>query len=1288
MNNFETPPTPSARAQVIAQRTYSRPLDSGGFESWEDIVARVCSHQRWLWQRALGDVPLNTMQEDELEELRTILLNREACVSGRTLWLGGTDVAKSREASMFNPCHPDTKFVTDAGVKSFRDFNDGDVVTVLTHRGNWKRAVVSYAGVQPVYEMVFKRGSSTQVERFSSVHRWLLADGETRVTTLEVLDKELARAPFDFYDWDFDSAPIDEQVYWASGYIYGDGSVDAFGNARVRLCGKDKELHLVKFQALNCPYSYPPSANQDVFVYFGKYGKVPPSRGTDPRLVRAFVHGYLAADGSKCKNSATRHGIVRYAGMLVANTEAQEFVRWAFPMVGIYITSETVPNMTTNFGPRKPGTVMFRFATMPNDWRVKTLKPLGNQDVWCLTVEDDETFVLPNGIVTSNCAFTKVETIHDVVDAFWLLLQGCGVGFEPVVGTLNGFTQKMEIEIVRSQRHLLEQKKGREYNSEAYYSREGKVVWHLTCGDSAEAWAKFVGKLLAGKRRADVLVLDFSQIRPAGERLKGYGWISSGDETFAPATKSIAELLNARAGELLARMDILDVLNHLGTTLSSRRSAEIALVPFGDPEWQAFALAKKDFWLHNNHHRQQSNNSLLFKSRPDADTVAGIFDMMQAAGGSEPGFINAVEAKRRAPWFSGCNPCVPGDTQILTDKGYIAIESVVGKSVNVWNGKQFSTVTPFSTGENPLVRVTFSDGTHLDCTPYHTFVLAGDVRAMAEELRIGDRLEKFAMPVVEAGEDYTVDAYSQGFYSGDGNADYGHSWVYEPKAACMPRLQGAFSEHASWGRWKWTHGPMLDKNFVPVGGSLQYCLNWFAGLLDSDGTVTRDINGNGLQITSVDKDFLLRVRLMLTRMGVRAKVVKGHQQGLRLMPNGLGGVANYMCQETHRLLVGNVDTYDLMQMGLKCERLKIHSEPPQRDARRFITVTGVVPLDEFVETFCFTEPLNNTGTFNGIVTGQCAEILLPNKGFCNLVEINLSRFNKNPGRLWHVARIIARANYRQTCVNLDDGVLQRAWHENNEFLRLCGVGVTGVVQWEMASSRVAWDMLKRIVKQGANSMADELGLPQPKAVTTVKPSGTLSKIMDTTEGVHKPLGRYIFNNVRFGKHDPLLASLRAAGYRVFDDPSSPDAQLVTFPVEYPGVEFDVVNGVEVNTEPAVDQLERYKLMMQAYVDYNCSVTISYSPEEVPEIVSWLNDNWDNYVGVSFLYRTDPTKTAKDLGYLYLPQEVVTKEVYEAYVKNLRPLGRAAEGPNELVREADDYEIDTGSECSSGMCPVR
>jgi ribonucleoside-triphosphate reductase len=183
-------------------------------------------------------------------------------------------------------------------------------------------------------------------------------------------------------------------------------------------------------------------------------------------------------------------------------------------------------------------------------------------------------------------------------------------------------------------------------------------TWTIQVGDSAEAWAKSIGKLVAGKYPATTLVLDFSQLRPAGERLKGYGWISSGDSAISTAYVAIANILNGRADSLLTRMDIMDIVNWLGTILSSRRSAEIALFDYGQPEWEEFAVAKKDWWLHGNAHRQQSNNSLVFRTKPLRSELEKIFQIMQDAGGSEPGFINAEEALRRAPWFMGCNPCV------------------------------------------------------------------------------------------------------------------------------------------------------------------------------------------------------------------------------------------------------------------------------------------------------------------------------------------------------------------------------------------------------------------------------------------------------------------------------------------------------------------------------------------------------------------------------------------------------------------------------------------------------
>lgn len=563
-----------------------------------------------------------------------------------------------------------------------------------------------------------------------------------------------------------------------------------------------------------------------------------------------------------------------------------------------------------------------------------------------------------------NCSFTTVETVYDVVDVLWLLMQGCGVGFKPIIGTLNGFFKPIpNINVIRTTR---EGKGGKEYNEETYNPETRE--WVIKIGDSAEAWAKSIGKLLAGKYPANTLTFDFSELRPAGTRLKGYGWISSGDEAISTAYVAIAKILNKKAGQLLSRIDILDIINWLGTILSSRRSAQIALFEYGQPEWQEFAVAKREFWV-NNIQRSQSNNSLVFYEKPTVEELQHIFNLMEEAGGSEPGFVNGQTALKRAPWFKGSNPC--------------------------------------------------------------------------------------------------------------------------------------------------------------------------------------------------------------------------------------------------------------------------------------------------------------------------CEILLGSKTFCNLTEVDIAKFKGDTVGLHRALELAARANYRQTCVNLDDGILQESWHLNNEFLRLCGVGLTGIAQRADLSEYDLQEM-QRVATMSAYSMADRLGLQRPKNVTTIKPSGTLSKVMATTEGVHKPLGKYIFNNINFGKNDPILPILKEAGYDCKPNPNQPDeGVIVKFPIAWDSVEFDRVHTdrgvVEVNLETAVEQLERYKKYQVNWCQQNVSNTISYSPDEVPDIIDWLLTNWEHYVGVSFLYRADPTKTAEDLGYLYLPQEVVTKEVYDEYVAGIKPVVLNTYDSKDNVMESQ--------ECAGGACPV-
>jgi ribonucleoside-triphosphate reductase len=151
---------------------------------------------------------------------------------------------------------------------------------------------------------------------------------------------------------------------------------------------------------------------------------------------------------------------------------------------------------------------------------------------------------------------------------------------------------------------------------------------------------------------------------------------------------------------------------------------------------------------------------------------------------------------------------------------------------------------------------------------------------------------------------------------------------------------------------------------------------------------------------------------------------------------------------------------------------------------------------------------------------------------------------------------------------------------------------------------------------------------------------------------------------------------------VIDNPSDPTGCIVCLPVEWSHIEFDTIDkGVEceVNLETAVSQLNRYLKIQNNYCDHNVSNTISYDKDEVPSIIDWMLHNWDSYVAVSFLFRTDPTKSARDLGYDYLPQEVVTKDVYDRYVNHLLPVNF------DKVHTYDELDED---ECLTGACPIK
>ena len=165
-----------------------------------------------------------------------------------------------------------------------------------------------------------------------------------------------------------------------------------------------------------------------------------------------------------------------------------------------------------------------------------------------------------------------------------------------------------------------------------------------------------------------------------------------------------------------------------------------------------------------------------------------------------------------------------------------------------------------------------------------------------------------------------------------------------------------------------------------------------------------------------------------------------------------------------------------------------------------------------------------------------------------------------------------------------------------------------------------------------------------------------------------------------------MTKAAASGYTVVQHPTQEESVLVSIPVAFPAssayTKVTLANGevAEVSTESAVAQLERYRRLMKHYVQHNCSITISFDEKEIGAIVEWLYKNWDDYIGVSFMRRNDPTKTAQELGFSYLPQEAISEETFNAYVSSLKPI--------DLSDDATLDDIGDLGGCSTGACPIK
>ena len=310
-------------------------------------------------------------------------------------------------------------------------------------------------------------------------------------------------------------------------------------------------------------------------------------------------------------------------------------------------------------------------------------------------------------------------------------------------------------------------------------------------------------------------------------------------------------------------------------------------------------------------------------------------------------------------------------------------------------------------------------------------------------------------------------------------------------------------------------------------------------------------------------------------------------------------------------------------------------------------------------------------------TNPCSEIILRDREFCNLSEVVVRSTDTRQSLLEKVRLATILGTFQSTLTNFK--YVSAAWKKNCSEERLLGVSLTGIMDCRLTNGKEKnLDNLLESLKAEAvavnKEFAKKMGIPQSVAITCVKPSGTVSQLVDAASGIHARHNPFYVRTVRGDKKDPLTKMMTDMGFPVEDDVMNPTQTAVfSFPMK-------VHDGAVFRTDmTAIEQLELWLTYQKSWCEHKPSVTISVKEDEWMEVGAWVYKNFDFMSGVSFLPFSEHT-------YQQAPYQDTNKEGYE-FLKEKMP-------KNVDWSKLSEYEMSDmtiGSQelaCVAGACEIQ
>ena len=307
-------------------------------------------------------------------------------------------------------------------------------------------------------------------------------------------------------------------------------------------------------------------------------------------------------------------------------------------------------------------------------------------------------------------------------------------------------------------------------------------------------------------------------------------------------------------------------------------------------------------------------------------------------------------------------------------------------------------------------------------------------------------------------------------------------------------------------------------------------------------------------------------------------------------------------------------------------------------------------------------------------TNPCSEIILRSNQFCNLSEV-VVREEDDLNSLKRKVKLATILGTLQSTLT-DFRYLRVRWKRNTEEESLLGVSLTGIMDHYLLSKPTTdlekWlGEMKNVAIETNRKWSERLGVNESTAITCVKPSGTVSQLVNSASGIHPRFADYYIRRVRGDTKDPLSVFMSDSGFSVEQDVMSPTTSVFSFPIKAPK------SSITVNQVGAMDQLKLWKAYQDHWCEHKPSITIYYTDDEFLDVAQWIWKNFDSVSGISLLPYSDHV-------YQQAPYEKIKKDQYKQLLAELPKVDW-----DDLAKiETEDSTI--GSQelaCTGGACEI-